>query len=430
MEFKQIPLRELVVNPSNDRHGDQGSESAAITWLFENKPSEMMALIKDIAETRGLLDAPLVLPEENYWVVYDGNRRVTALKALAGLVGVPNGLVRGVESAGEAFKPTEGELISCQVGETSEMVNTTLSRRHGGTDGGRGQLRWDTRAKANYARRVGSNSQYPIAEAIEEWLEENGYPHSKKIKRSTLYRLVNTKKRQSLFGIQLAKDSSLQLTGDKGKTKELLTTVADDIVNGDLTLNNVLNSQGIDAYLSEPRISSKLQQTKESESKQKKKDPERRHTRRPKQRDSLIPKDIIYELTWRPGHGKIQRLWQELTYDLSLSRNPVSVPLAFRTLLEISCMSAGSIYGIRKTKSTAGYLKQVAEKLAELGALTIDERKDFDRFCNDNGSKREFEALHRAVHGPGYVAAADDMIAMWNIAEPFLIAAISSREPT
>ncbi|MCG7493718.1 ParB/Srx family N-terminal domain-containing protein [Thalassobius sp. Cn5-15] len=82
MRFKEIEVDKLVVNPSNDRHGPMGSESAAIAWLFENKARDMKALAQHISQTGRLFDSPLVVKDGDKFLVKDGNRRVTSIKLL------------------------------------------------------------------------------------------------------------------------------------------------------------------------------------------------------------------------------------------------------------------------------------------------------------------------------------------------------------
>jgi hypothetical protein len=89
VHFEHIPLSQLIVNPDNDRHGHQKSEQDAVNWLFEHHGAYMMNLIEDVTSLGEILDPPLAVKTGREYVVFDGNRRVTALKALAGLVKLP-----------------------------------------------------------------------------------------------------------------------------------------------------------------------------------------------------------------------------------------------------------------------------------------------------------------------------------------------------
>mgnify|MGYP003387323407 CR=1 FL=1 len=49
----------------------------------------MLRLATDLVEQGEVFDAPLVSPKGNNFVVYDGNRRVTCLKILSGIIEPP-----------------------------------------------------------------------------------------------------------------------------------------------------------------------------------------------------------------------------------------------------------------------------------------------------------------------------------------------------
>jgi len=100
--YKSIPLKDLEVNPANDRHGELASEAEAMEWLLVNKTDKMKDLLQNITEKGGIVEEPLVFKEKgtDKYRVYDGNRRVTCLKLLHGLVPehVQNPLQKRVES--------------------------------------------------------------------------------------------------------------------------------------------------------------------------------------------------------------------------------------------------------------------------------------------------------------------------------------------
>ena len=82
MTIKSIPLKQLLVNRANDRHGELENETAAIAWLFSAKETHMRNLAKDIAEKGEIYELPLVAPEGERFVVFDGNRRVSGIPSL------------------------------------------------------------------------------------------------------------------------------------------------------------------------------------------------------------------------------------------------------------------------------------------------------------------------------------------------------------
>jgi hypothetical protein len=82
MSYRLLPLASLLVNRANDRHGELENETAAIAWLFANREQHMKNLAKDIVEKGETFEPPLVGPDDDHFIVFDGNRRVTCLKLI------------------------------------------------------------------------------------------------------------------------------------------------------------------------------------------------------------------------------------------------------------------------------------------------------------------------------------------------------------
>lgn len=138
LAFQKLQLDKLVVNKDNDRHGHTSSEGEAIEWLFDNHGSQMIALAKDIAEFGRLFDPPLVKKIGDQFVVYDGNRRVSCLKLLYEPTRTPTKYRANLTKLSEIFRPSQISTVECQIEDDQQQIDLTLSRRHGGTDGGRG----------------------------------------------------------------------------------------------------------------------------------------------------------------------------------------------------------------------------------------------------------------------------------------------------
>lgn len=427
--FKDIRLSDIVVNPNNDRHGPKGSESDAVQWLFDERGSHMQTLAVDIVEQERIFDAPLVKPDGEKYIVFDENRRVSCLKVLAGLV-TPKGshaaaIVKLAKESGWRSPLT----VSCQVETDQNVIDTTLSRRHNGTDSGRGQLGWDPRAKANHANRTGGTNQYPIAEATELFLQRIGFPRSGAIKRSTLYRLINTKGRQARIGIALGEDGKLITTKDEASVIRVLTRIADDIVDDKLTLKHLLDVEDINSYLetlsaegfdlSDKTSFSKTQQT--SAKIYSKKNTKKR---KPNKSETLIPNEHG-GIVWKERQGKIKRIWTDLQFNLKFRNTELAIPTAFRTLIELSTDYAREQLKKAPNSTLRKRVKEVALELRNRGSFSSRDLDDLDRLLGDNKSHRELEALHRVIHSQTVDLSDDDQRAMWDSFEPYLLKALS-----
>lgn len=80
MPFQDVELGQLIINRSNDRHGELENETAAIGELFRLREKHMRKLAEDVVNEGQIYDPPLVWEDNGEFVVFDGNRRLTCLK--------------------------------------------------------------------------------------------------------------------------------------------------------------------------------------------------------------------------------------------------------------------------------------------------------------------------------------------------------------
>ncbi len=326
--------------------------------------------------------------------------------------------------------------MGCQIETRPEIVDRILSRRHNGTDAGRGQLSWDPRAKANNAARVGGTQYYEISAEVENYLESIGYRLDKKFKRSTVYRLLNTKKRQERFGIKLGNDGSLIFERPEEEARAALIKVADDTLSGELTLKDLLNLDGINGYLdriSDLRLPVGQVQTEPSRVKgnTQKDSVEQPRPVRPRLRETLIPNYTSYSENFkREGLGKIEGIWGELQFKLKLDTHPIAIASLLRALIETVTFFGLNATEKKRLNTLSGSVKLMADVLMEDGLLDRKVGGDVQRFANDNNSHRCLEALQRAVHSPALSLGKEDLLAIWNVVEPYLTAALNAKRET
>jgi hypothetical protein len=150
MTYERIPISvaHLRLNKENDRHGPLPSEPNCILWMMENLKEEILNLARDIAE-RGLspIDGILVLPNpdaSSEYVVWEGNRRITALKLLDDPNRCPDLALRkkfaDIKSKAKIPVPNE---IECTIAPSIEEADRLIELRHQGPQEGVGTLPWD-----------------------------------------------------------------------------------------------------------------------------------------------------------------------------------------------------------------------------------------------------------------------------------------------
>lgn len=422
MTYKTIPISKLVVNPNNDRHGQQDSEENAIEWLFKNKPSEMRGLARDIATQGGIFDAPLVKEVSGKYIVYDGNRRTTCLKLIHDPSASPHSFRDFFNALNKNVGLSLPKLIDCQIETDQNVIDKILERRHNGKLGGEGQIKWDTRAKANHANRIGGSTAYPIAEQVEQYLEKRGYPNAKDIPRSNLAKILDTKLRTSRAGIRLNQVGSLEFTKNEDIVYPLLVKIADDLISGKLSLKQLLLSADKNTYfdgLSEQGFD--LGSTKQKPKKKKNRGKGKPPSRKPKSRRTLIPQDINYDIDWREGQIKTNELWSQLQYQLKFNYHSLSIAVVFRVFLEHITYKGVDKYRLTKKGKLHQDIVIVSRKLRDLDAYDQSQHDDIERKVGDEKSLSSIASLQRALHSKSDVPADSDLISLWNCLEPYIL---------
>ena len=163
MVYERLPISlvRLRLNKENDRHGSLPSEPDCIRWMMENLGDEILNLAKDIAE-RGLspIDGVLVLPNPEApgdYIVWEGNRRITALKLIDDPNRCPDLTLRRkfTEISGKAKIPVPDE-IECTIAPSVEEADRLIELRHQGLQEGVGTLQWDGQQKSRHLQRLGA----------------------------------------------------------------------------------------------------------------------------------------------------------------------------------------------------------------------------------------------------------------------------------
>ena len=343
MAIRNIPLNLLLVNRANDRHGELENETAAIAWLFNARETHMKNLARDIVKEGEVYELPLVGPEENKFVVFDGNRRVTCLKLLAEPRRAPTSDLQ--DFFADLRTKWLGEFpktVQCQVETDRDRIDEILFRRHTGSQNGVGQSTWDDRMKSTFVSRTGKGGGLSIADEVESRLAvAKLLPSRRKIPRSTMNRLLSAEPYRNRLGFSINR-GRFEITHKEDVVLAALARVADDMANRRLVLGHIWDVDGKTAYLDKlkaegvlPTTADVLDNAKGESSKPKKTGLKPTATPKPTQRTTLIPQ-ADYGLVWP---GRLQRhheIWEELQFHLQISKHPNAISVLFRVLLELS----------------------------------------------------------------------------------------------
>lgn len=251
MPYQDVQISALRVNRTNDRHGELENETAAIAELFRLHDARMRNLAADIVEEGAVYDPPLVLPSDDLFIVFDGNRRVTCIKLILEPNRAPTqDLQQFFRSLHDSWQGNFPTTLTCQVETDRDVIDAILHRRHTGTQKGIGQIGRDDRAKLNFAERTGRDTKVNVPAEVKAFLEEEARLPQDPIPWSTLRRLLSSEDFRNRVGISAA-GNEFRLTHEREAVADALERITSDLAAQRITLGHLLNNEGKRAYLNE-----------------------------------------------------------------------------------------------------------------------------------------------------------------------------------
>lgn len=431
MTYRYIPLESLTINRANDRHGELENETAAIAWLFNNFEQHMRNLAKDIVATGQVFEAPLVFPDANKFIVFDGNRRMTCLKLLDKPRRAPT--IELQEFFAQQRSKWNGNFphtIQCQIESDRDRIDDILLRRHTGTQGGIGQTTWDDRMKSNFINRTGIGGSINVADEIENRLSEAGILPRKKIPRSTLNRLLSSEALRNRVGFTVNK-RRFEFTHDESMVLRALRRVADDLASKNIVLGDIWDVDGKRAYLDQLERE-KILPTAEHAKKRK---PDVTPTGKPatgsarpmrvaqpQRRTTLIP-NLQFGIVWS---GRLQRhrtIWEESQFHLNLRDHPNAISVLLRVLLELAVenyIAQTKLAGVNANDSLARRVLLVAVDLQRRGKINQKYFELIQKFPQRD-SLLSADTLNRYVHSPNFAPSPEHLMALWDWLADFIV---------
>ncbi|WP_196590509.1 hypothetical protein [Pectinatus frisingensis] len=227
-EKKEISLEKLVINPNNARFYDQETKSKdevlGINSIINLRKDHVINLCRDISQN-GLLptELPIVMAledNEGYFMVYDGNRRLTSLK-----------LITTYKNKWDKFNLTENDKeqlnqlssditeIECIVSNDLAYVNKKLAQIHSDGDPGTKQINWSPQAKSKHNKDAYGEISTDLAFAylLEYLTRDKNDSHSAKVIKTInegqwnakMKRFLNRKEIMLLLGVEFDSDNKI-----------------------------------------------------------------------------------------------------------------------------------------------------------------------------------------------------------------------------
>lgn len=237
---KNIDIDKLLINKENPRFEPTDTENVSIYTMAEKQGKKLINLAQDIVEN-GLnpLENIAVMPSETeeYYIVKEGNRRITCLKILKNIARFKD------ISEYDKFLELESKIkdesifsIKCTVFENEEECNRWIHLKHTGENQGKGVVSWDNASQERFKELTGKE---PTSGFIAyKLIQSTGYTFKKKPAITTINRILDSKPGKKYFKFYLNKGALINENTEEELIKKLTHLF-------ELVDNNTINSRNI-----------------------------------------------------------------------------------------------------------------------------------------------------------------------------------------
>ncbi|MEM1095681.1 MAG: hypothetical protein AAGJ10_13860 [Bacteroidota bacterium] len=452
-----IELSQLRADPNNYRLPDhQTSQRDAFHSMARAQGSKLIALAEHIVNN-GLNPTQKLIAikdddERDQYIIYDGNRRLTALRALETPSLIEDELsskdAAKLKSLAQRYAGNEIQQVPCVVFESTEQADKWLDLIHDGESGGAGTVKWKSlQIQRRNSRRAGPAEHIQVldfvrhhgalSDEVAQQIDDGSYP------QSTLLRVLSTPHVRVKLGIEY-KDKKVYSLYPPEEVLKGLTKVVDDIGSRRVQASRDLNfapdrKRYIDAFhpedlptsstridaieigLSEPN-KLELQDGKESEGSPGTPEPDPPPVQNPRSssRRKLIPTTVTLTIPDR----RINDIFLELKRQLVVADSPNAVAVLMRVLLELSAdayIARNGIKGLKKGEKALLHLKidAIAKYMKDQGVFVKEQLEPIRRAVNNVNDPNSIRTMHGYVHNRRFSPGPDDLKAMWDSLEFF-----------
>ena len=261
---KEVFVDDLLLDVGNARIRTGADQRDCIEKIL-SKEEQMITLIQDIAEN-GLTTMPiLVQPLDNgKWLVWDGNRRATALKLLRHPERCPVEYLKPkIKKIADKFKDSILDKVECLSSDDIQSLEKEVIARHSGAMGGAGQLPWAAYMKAVFSLNHNGATDYRRAGKYLLWAESKGLIVEDDFPITSLHRFF-TRDNISLLGFEAQDDDALKLMIPEAAAKAMAIKIISDF-SGGKPVREVFSPDSAKSYLYEVRKSVGLNANFENE---------------------------------------------------------------------------------------------------------------------------------------------------------------------
>ncbi len=425
-----VPVRpaDLLIDEVNPRLDKPNvGQREAQRALAHDQQRKLQKLAKDIVDF-GLnpLELPVVTPtEDGRYIVLEGNRRLTALKALENpdsiAEAVDSGVLKEIRKLSKRYHETPIDYVECFLVKDRDQVEHWLDLKHTGWNEGAGVVTWNPDEAARFKARTGILE--PHTQAL-DFLTRQGYltlESRRNIRTTTFQRLMEQPVFRDHIGLEL-KNKKLFFRADQDRVAKALVYVVEhlppvrEIDKRDQQIAWIKNKlpskfivkptieSGKGAALTEATVTSGASTKKKI-------------IRPLRQRERLIPSDCVLNIS----DARVKAIEGELRR-LHVQKYSNAVAVLLRVFIELSadCYVVSAGLAISPDASLGKKIGEVASDLVSKTKLTSQQAKPVNRaVSSDAFLAPSVKLMNDYVHNQHTFPAPGDLLAAWNSLQPF-----------
>jgi len=447
-ETRPIPISRLILDQENARHGKRPDQEAVIEWMATHQDRSYLLRLAQSIASRGLnpADRCLVVPAEDdasFYVIMEGNRRVSALKLLANPDLCPNQtLAKQLRAiAQEAIVPLP-TAVDCVIMPDPQTAAQWIELRHIGLQGGAGVAPWGSHEQEAFRTRFGLPPKYGPSLEILNFAERQGLlvpADRKRVPISSLQRLLGTPEVRQRMGLDMRR-GHIVFTGDIAHIERAVSDVLGELV-ASISVSKIKSvdqrrawigalseRKGWQSGLPEPSLARAIPLFPRDDEQEPSEDQEQLPQVEVSQPVRRAPRDPLQRKTViAPGTGlrtnspKLKQVFLELRR-LEVDEFPIAGAVLLRVFIEILLDTYLQTHSMRPRDKLAGKANQVRDHvLKQNPQMQKEVKRDFkglDIFANRPDSTGSANTLHAVVHGLSFQLSPADVKRDWDQLRP------------
>jgi hypothetical protein len=433
-EIISVKPANLLADPNNPRVPEEGlGQREVLLAIAKSADHEIGVLARDIVQYQSLDPSalPIVIKakEANRYTVLEGNRRLTAIRALENPAMFEGAFSKSVldeiRKMSLVYSSSPITQLNCCLMPDAKSAQHWIDLRHTGRNSGAGLVPWGPHEKARFNARTKNKAETHTR--LLDFLEEAGHlkkDERQKVPVAAFARLVRTRSIREKVGFAADKNGTLKFKNEDSAVAGLLH-IAHDLASGKIKTGNIYDLEQRNEYAANLPMAGAPSKgnlaTGHQPGQQSKGSSGTSQFRR--ERDRLIPPDWKVSIS----DTRMRRISKELR-DLSLTDYPNSVAVLFRVFVELSA-DHYLITKMQQTKDSIrvyGYslkkkLMEIVEYLLQNNIISRQDAAPIrSAYQNDSFLASSIVSMNEYVHNFQMNPTKQNLLTAWEAFDDFI----------